>query len=508
MTQPGGKVYLVGAGPGDPGLLTLKGARLVSEAEVIVYDRLISPQILGSLPASAERVYVGKSPQAHTLRQEQINALLVDRAKAGKIVVRLKGGDPFVFGRGGEEALALAEAGIPFEIVPGVTAAIAAAATSGIPVTHRGLASQVAFITGHEDPTKPGSDLDWDLLARWRGTLAFYMGLEQLPAISGELIRNGMDPQTPAAAIQEAATPRQRTVTATLGRIAEAAGKAGLVPPTLVIVGVAVRLREALQWFESRPLFGKRILNTRPKARAHDLTGPLSELGAEVLEVPTIRIEPLRDAAPLRSAIESLSRFDWVVFTSAEGVSGFFEVLSSMERDARALAGIRICVIGPGTGRRLQDFGIRPDLMPERFTSDSIAEALPLQESLQGKRILCPRADIAPERLVESLSEKGAEVVAVPAYHVVSQDFDVQAVQEEISARGLHWITFTSPSTAESFLRQIPCSFLKDHMVKIASIGPVTSRALKALGLEPDLEADPHTMEGMVAGILQAEAVR
>jgi uroporphyrinogen III methyltransferase/synthase len=495
------RVYLVGAGPGAPDLITLRARDVLRRADVVVYDRLAAPELLGLAP-DAEHIYVGKTPGAHGRTQEQISRLLVELARSGRTIVRLKGGDPFVFGRGGEEALELAAAGIPFEVVPGVTAAVAAGATAGIPVTHRGLAACVAFVTGHEDPAKDQTDLDWPGLAAWPGTLVFYMGVGNLGAICKRLVRHGMDPERPAAAVQRATTPRQKTVTATVATLDETVREAGIRPPAVCIFGPVVSLQATLAWFESRPLFGRTVVSTRPAARACGLTRALRELGARVLEAPSIAIEPARDPAPLRDALGRADEFDWLVLTSAEGVRAVGAALQEAARDARALAPLRICVIGPATAQALRDLGLRPDLMPEAYTSAAIAEALPARESLQGKRILCARADIAPPALTDALREAGADVRSVTAYHVVAAAFDPAPVRRALQSGEPVWITFTSPSTAENFLAAVSAEELRKAGARIASIGPVTSEALRRLGLPPHVEADPHTADGLVEAIL------
>ncbi|MBE3069445.1 MAG: uroporphyrinogen-III C-methyltransferase, partial [Planctomycetes bacterium] len=354
-----GRVTLVGAGPGDPGLLTLRGREALAAADVVVYDALVSPHLLDHAPPGAERVYVGKRSAQHTLSQDGINALLVERARGGAAVVRLKGGDPYVFGRGGEEGLALAEAGIPFEIVPGITAAVAAAAYAGIPVTHRGLASTLTFVTGHEADDKADSAIDWAALARLKGTLAFYMGVANLPAIAANLMRHGLAGATPAAAVQWGTTPRHRSVAATLETLHDAVTRAGLGPPAILLVGEVVRLRESLGWFEQRPLLGRRIVVTRARAQASSLVARLEALGAETIEAPAIRIEPPDDPAPLAEAARAAGDFDWIVFTSTNGVDAFFAALAAAGLDARRLAGCRVAAIGPATAERLAACGIR-----------------------------------------------------------------------------------------------------------------------------------------------------
>ncbi len=497
-----GKVWLVGAGPGDPGLLTLRGREILSQADVVIYDALISTRLLDYAPAAAERLYVGKQAARHTLPQADINCLLVEKALEGKRVVRLKGGDPMVFGRGGEEALALVEAGVPFEVVPGVTAAIAGAAYAGIPVTHRGLASGVAFITGHEAEDKVDSDLDWEALARWKGTLVFYMGVANLAVIAENLIAHDVDADTPAAVIQWGTTPRQRVVTGTLGTLPTLATDAGLKPPALILIGEVVRLRERLAWFERRPLFGRRIIVTRSRAQASDLVARLEELGAETIEVPAIRIEPPQDPTPLREAARNLSDFDWIVLTSTNGAEALFGALAAEGLDARALCGCRVAAIGPATAERLAAFGIRADLQPETFTGAAVAEALARTGDLAGMRILLPRADIAPKELVEALGGRGALVSEVVAYRTVTDFADSGAVAERLDRGEIDWITFTSSSTVRNFLETLKPDRVRASRALVASIGPTTSATLREAGLDPTVEAATYTIPGLVEAIL------
>jgi len=500
-----GKVYLVGAGPGDPGLLTLRGREVLGLAEVVVYDALISQRLLDYAPPAAERVYVGKRAAVHTLSQDGINRLLVEKGLAGKTVVRLKGGDPYVFGRGGEEALALLEAGVEFEVVPGVTAAIAGAAYAGIPVTHREVASAVGLVTGHEADDKPDSALDWAALAQWKGTLVFYMGAANLGVISSNLTAHGRSAETPVAVIHWGTTPRQRVVTGTLRTIVDAVAAAALKPPALILVGEVVKLREHLNWFEKRPLFGRRIVVTRSRAQASELAAKLESLGAETIEAPAIRIEAPQDARPLRDAARRAAEFDWIVFTSTNGVDAFFGALADQGMDARALAGRRIAAIGPSTAEHLAQHGIRADLQPEAFTGAAVAKALAAQGSLAGVRILLPRADIAPKELVETLAGKGATVRDVVAYRTVPDTSGREVVRERLAQGEIDWLTFTSSSTVKNFLDAVGADAVRAAKPKIASIGPTTSATLREAGLAPTVEADPHTIPGLIDAIVRHE---
>ena len=503
-----GRVYLVGAGPGDPGLLTVRGREVLGRADVVVYDALLSERLLDLAPPGAERVYVGKRASAHALPQDEINALLVERARAGRTVVRLKGGDPYVFGRGGEEALALAEANLQFEVVPGVTAGVAAAACAGIPLTHRDLASAVAFVTGHEADDKTGPALDWAALARFPGTLVFYMGVRNLAAICRELAAHGLDPSTPAAAVHWGATPRQKTVAGTLATLSGAAAKADLGPPAIIVVGAVAALRDRLAWFERRPLFGRRIVVTRARRQAPRLAAALEELGAEVLEAPAIRIEPIADGAPLRRAVRRLADYQWIIFTSVNGVDAFRAVLAEAGLDARALAPCQVAAIGPATADRLAAGGVRADLVPGSFTSAALVRALARRVNLQGLSVLCPRADIAPKDLVDALAEAGAAVEDVPAYRTAADDAGGPRLAARLREGGADWITFTSSSTVRNLLESVGDEAVRASGARLASIGPATSGAIRARGLEPAVEADPHTIPGLVEAIVAHEQRR
>jgi len=501
-----GRVYLVGAGPGDPGLLTVRGRDLLARADVVVVDHLACPRLLALAPASAERIYVGKQAADHTLTQEQINALLVRLGREGKQVVRLKGGDPYVFGRGGEEGLALAAAGVAFEVVPGVTAGIAAAAYAGIPVTHRTVASNVGFITGHETPGKDGSDLDYQALADWRGTLVFYMGVRNVGAICQGLMDHGLSADTPAAVVRWGTTPQQQTLTGTVGTIAGRIERAEVTPPALIVIGQVVALRERLNWFERRPLFGRRVVVTRSRTQASALVAGLEALGAEAVEFPAIRIAPPADPAPLRAAVEGVGGFDWVVFTSANAVSAFFGALAEAGGDSRAFAGVRLCTIGPVTAARLGEFGLRPDVQPGEFLGAAVAEALSAAADLNGARVLYPRADIAPPAIREALTAAGAAVTDPVAYRTVGDQGDAEAMRRRLAAGEVHWITFTSSSTVKNFFAVVAPGAVRAAGVRLVSIGPSTSAALGELGLTPAVEADEHTIAGVIDAIVARES--
>jgi uroporphyrinogen III methyltransferase/synthase len=473
-----GIVYLVGAGPGDPGLMTQRALELIAAADVVLYDRLIPPGALDGARPDAELRYVGKEPGAPAVSQDEINASLVSLGRAGRVVVRLKGGDPFVFGRGGEEAEALAEAGVRFEVVPGVTAGVAAPAYAGIPVTHRSGASSVAFVTGHEDPSKDETALDWEALARFPGTLVFYMGIKNLPLIAERLIDFGRDPRQPAAVVARGTMPGQTTVGGSLAEIASLA--ADVHPPAITVVGPVAGLRETLTWLEQRPLHGQVVAVTRARAQASELAARLRALGAEVIEAPAIRIEALPVSLDPPT-------HDLVCFTSPNGVHLFFAALPG---DARSLAGRRVAAIGPGTAAALREHGIEPDVVPERSVAESLLEALAAEPPA---RVLLARAAEAREVLPDGLRELGAEVDVVPLYETVAEPIDAEPL------RRATYVTFTSASTVRFFLDG---GGVLGNGTRVVSIGPVTSETLREHGIEPDVEAAQHDIDGLVTALV------
>jgi uroporphyrinogen III methyltransferase / synthase len=491
VTAPG-IVYLVGAGPGDPGLMTRRSLELIAAADVILYDRLIPASALDGARADADLRYVGKQPGAPAIEQDEISRQLVELGRAGRRVVRLKGGDPFVFGRGGEEAEALAAAGVPFEIVPGVTAGVAAPAYAGIPVTHRDAASAVAFVTGHEDPAKDGSALDWDALARFPGTLAFYTGLANLAAPAEQLIAAGRDRSEAAAVVVRGCLPGQQTVSGTLADIAERAAQAGLLPPAITVVGPVAELRETLAWLERRPLHGDVVAVTRARAQASGLAARLRELGAEVLETPAIRIEPRAVDVPEPRG------YSLACFTSPNGVRIFFDRLVG---DARSLADTKVAAIGPGTAAALRDHGIEADVVPERFVAEGLLDAL-RGEDLTGRRVLVARAAEARDALPDGLRERGAEVDVVALYDTVAEPL-TDAQREALSAAS--YVTFTSSSTVRFFLEG---GGALGERTRVVSIGPVTSDTLREHGIEPDVEAERHDVDGLVDALTGDAAAR
>jgi len=486
--------------------MTARSLELIAAADVIFHDRLIPPGALDVAREGAELVYVGKRPGVPSVPQEEIGERLIEAARAGRSVVRLKGGDPFVFGRGGEEGEALREAGVEFEVVPGVTAGVAATAYAGIPVTHRDEASAVAFVTGHEDPEKPESALDWEALARFPGTLVFYMGVKRLAENAAALIAAGRDPEEPAAAVERGTMPGQRTVTATLGTIAAAVEREGVGAPALIVVGPVAALRERLAWLERRPLHGRRVLVTRARAQASGLASSLRDLGAAVVELPAIRIEPRIESEEVRRAVASIGEYSLVCVTSPNGAHLLFEALAdegedgqpkgAAKRDARALAGATVAAIGPGTARALASHGIAADVVPERFVAEALVEALAGVE-VEGRRVLVARAAEARDVLPDALRKGGAEVDVVALYETVREEPDPEAVE---AAQGADYVTFTSSSTVRNLVEALGDRF--PASARVVSIGPVTSAAARAAGLAVEVEAERHDIDGLLAALL------
>jgi uroporphyrinogen III methyltransferase/synthase len=491
-----GTVYLVGAGPGDPGLMTRRALDLIAEADAILYDRLVPPGALDGASPEAELRYVGKRPREAAVPQEEINRALVELARAGRSVVRLKGGDPFVFGRGGEEAQALAEAGVAFEVVPGVTAGVAAPAYAGIPLTHRDDASAVAFVTGHEDPSKPESALDWPALASFPGTLVLYMGVRRLDEIAAALVAAGRPPSQPAAVIARGTLPAQRTVTGTLGEIAAKVADAGLEPPAVTVIGDVARLRDQLAWFERRPLAGRSVVVTRARAQASGLAGRLRALGADVVEAPAIRIEP-RESAELDQALEHVDRYALVCLTSPNGAALLAEGLMRRGRDARALAGVVVAAIGPGTAAELARFGVGADVIPERAVAEALVEAL-AEVPVEGQRVLVARAAEARDILPDALRERGADVDVVPIYDTVREPLPDERLRAIAAA---DYVTFTSSSTVRFLMSALGAGGLSEGP-RVVSIGPVTSATAREHGLDVHVEAERHDIEGVVEALV------
>ena len=497
-----GVVYLVGAGPGDPGLLTVRGRELLASCDTIVYDALINPILVDDAwigrSSEAEKIFVGKRGGAPSMEQEAITALLLQLAAAGKSVVRLKGGDPMVFGRGGEEAIALAAAGLAFEVVPGITAGVAAPAYAGIPVTHRGVSTSVTFITGHEDPGKDKDQTDWSALARAGGTLVLYMGVSRLAKIATALIAGGRSPGTPAAIIEWGTYPRQRTVTATLATLAERAAQEKVIAPSIAIVGDVVTLRCEMSWFDRRPLFGRTIVVTRAREQASQLRTALEVAGATVIEAPAIRIEPL-DQAPLRAALGQLAMYKWLVVTSRNAVDLLWASLRELRLDARALATMKLCAVGPATADALLARGLAVDVIPDRYVAEGVIEKLRERGDVRGARVLFARAAGARELLPAALREMGAAVDEIEIYRAVPDLSGLGVLGHALDAGSVDLVTFTSASTVRHFVDALGPD--RAHTVRGASIGPVTSDAARALGVPIVIEAAESTIASLVQAI-------
>lgn len=498
-----GIVFLVGAGPGDPGLITVKGLNCIAMADVVVYDYLASPALLAHANTDAEMIYVGKKGGDHTLPQDGINALIVEKAKQGNVVARLKGGDPFIFGRGGEEAEVLIAAGVPFEVVPGVTAAIGASAYAGIPLTHRDYTSDVAFVTGHEDPNKAESSIDWKALATGIGTLVFFMGVKNLSTIAINLMANGRPADTPVAVIRWGTTPKQKTVTATLETIEDETLRAGIKAPAIIIVGGVVNLRKTMRWFEKRPLLGRRIVVTRAREQASELIHQLTELGAECIQCPTIQVGPPKDWSPVDDAIKTLDQYDWIVFTSVNGVDYFFRRLFENGLDVRRIGHIKTAAIGPATADRLRSWGLNSDIIPKNYRAESVVAAF-ADRTINGQKVLLPRAKEARSVLPEELTRMGAAVDEVTAYETRQAEGSATNLVQRLTDASIDMVTFTSSSTVKNFHRLLPPDRADRLMqgVIVASIGPITSQTARDLGLSVSMEADAYTIPGLIQAIL------
>ncbi len=499
-----GTVFLIGSGPGDPGLMTVKGMQKIRTADVIVYDYLAGNQFIQEARADAELIYVGKKGASHTLEQDDINSLLIRKAKEGKNIVRLKGGDPYVFGRGGEEAEELHLAGVPFEVVPGVTSAVAAPAYAGIPVTHRDHASMVTFITGHEDPAKEESAIDWEIIAKNPGTLIFLMGVKNLPNISDLLIKHGKPGDTPAALVRWGTTPQQVSLFSTLSEIPKAAKEKGIKAPAILVVGSVAGLHENLGWFERKPLFGKRILVTRGREQSKKMADQLAEQGGEPILFPTIQIGPPSDYKPLDKAIKDSPGYDWIIFTSVNGVERFFDRFFQIKADIRELGSARIGAIGPVTSAAIKNFGLQVDLLAQEFTAEGVLDQLDV-DNIRGKYFLIPRAESAREILPIELMKHGAVVNVVPVYKTsMPENAHVREVSDLLSSRGIDVITFTSSSTVSHFVELLKDYDLNELLkgVTLASIGPITSQTMQKRGLRIDVEAKEYTIDGLMEAIV------
>ena len=498
-----GKVYLVGSGPGDPGLITVKGLEIIRSADCIIYDYLANPALLGEARPDAEVIYAGKRVHHHHIDQDAINALLVEKAGEGKVICRLKGGDPFVFGRGGEECLALVDAGIRFEIVPGVSSTSAVPAYAGIPITHRGIASDVAFVTGHEGPDKDISSIDWEKLALGVGTLVFVMGITNLPTITKELISNGRDPETPVALIRWGTTAKQQTLIGTLADIADKAAAHGFKPPAIIVIGDVVKLREKLSWVEDLPLFGRRVIVTRAQTQTSKFSRALRELGAEPVEIPMIRTIEAPDYSTLDEAIVKQAKgasFDWIILTSVNGVTSFIDRLSHHGLDVRALAGSKIVAVGPATAKRARAAGIHPDLVPANYIAEGVLETMKDHGVVAGQTVLMPRALVAREFLPKELTALGLIVTDAAAYETVPAANSKELLNSALASETIDYVTFTSSSTASNF-----CEMIDDKSqlgdVKVVSIGAATSQTLRDNGMPVHIEATVSTIPGMVDAI-------
>jgi uroporphyrinogen III methyltransferase/synthase len=504
MIKGKGKVYLIGAGPGDPGLITVRGLACLREADVVIYDYLANERLLDASREETERIYVGKKGGDHTLSQEQINALIVNKAKEGKVVARLKGGDPFIFGRGGEEAEELVAAGVSFEVIPGVTSAIAVPAYAGIPLTHRDFTSTVAFITGHEDPTKEDSKIVWDKIATGAGTLVFLMGMGNLEKITHELMANGRSPETPVAVIRWGTLPEQDTTLGKLSDIAAIAAAKKIRPPVIILVGEVVNLREKLNWFESLPLFGRKILVTRAREQASELSDRLRQLGAMVVETPTIEILPPQSWDDVDHCLGRMDGYDWIIFTSANGVKFLLQRLVQVGRDIRDLKGPKIWAIGPGTAQALQASKIRVDFIPLEYRAEAIIEGLG-KENLNGKRILIPRARVARDVLPAALRRAGAEVEVLEVYRTVCPREKAAGALDLLRQKTLSAITFTSSSTVTNFVELMGREGAAEltQGVTIASIGPITAEKARKLGLVTTVMPCEYTIPSLVEALVE-----
>ena len=499
MTQSIGKVYLIGAGPGDPGLITVKGLECVKKADVIIYDYLANERLLDQRRPDAELIYVGKQGGRHTLPQDEINSLIVRKAKEGKMIARLKGGDPFIFGRGGEEAEDLADNGILFEIVPGVTAATAVPTYAGIPLTHRDYTASVAFVTGHEDPTKPESKVHWDKLSTGIGTLVFFMGMKNLQNIVDNLISHGRNAETPVALIQWGTRTDQRVVTGTLMDIVPKVKKAGLGPPAIIVVGEVVKLRQKLNWYESKPLFGKRVMVTRSRDQASVFAEMLIDRGATTIEFPTIDVVPPASWAELDSAIQIIETYNWIIFTSANAVKYFMERLRGLGKDLRILKGVNICTVGPKTAELLEQYGLRADLIPAEFKAEGVVAALG-GAAVKGRKFLIPRAKVAREIIPDKLRGQGADVTVAVAYENVRPTADVERIKKLFEEKKIAVVTFTSSSTVHNFVEILgQKGYIKlIEGVSVACIGPVTAKTAEEYGMRTDIMPKDYTIPALV----------
>jgi uroporphyrinogen III methyltransferase/synthase len=499
-----GNVYLVGAGPGDAGLLTLRGAELLSQADVVVYDALVNQELLRFATKQAEIIFGGKRARQQTIPQTDLNQLLIDKARAGQTVVRLKGGDPYIFGRGGEEAEQLADAGIPFEVVPGVSSFVAVPSYAGVPLTHREFCSRLTLITGHEDPAKESSSIDWPQVAQTPGTKVIMMGTDRIGHIAQLLVDHGMPASTPVAMVRWGTTGRQQSIDGTLANIADIAAREKITPPTVAVIGDVVKLRPKLNWFERRPLFGQRVVVTRAREQASQLSRQLRNHGAEVLEVPTIKLEPPTRPQNLVDALLELNSYDWLVFTSPNGVTKFFEYFFKQFHDMRDIGGARIAAVGPATANKLKELHLQVDLMPDEALAANIAEAFAEFQTIENLKICLLRAEVANRELPQALEALGAIVDDIGCYRTVPDIEDPGGHAAKLEQNGAEWVTFTSGSTVEHFHARfnLPELLRAFPLMKTATIGPETSKQLIGLGVKPTVEAKLHSIDGLVEAVL------
>ena len=493
-----GTVYLVGGGPGDAGLITVRGMELLRAADCVAYDKLVNPSLLSYARKDAEIIATGKRSGAHSYKQHEINELLIEKAKEGKMIVRLKGGDPCIFGRGAEEAASLADEGIEFEFIPGVTAAIGAAEYAGIMLTHRDHSSAVAFITGHEADDKQKSGIDWAALARFQGTLVFYMGVENLDSISNELITHGMNKNMPAAVVADATLPSQRIVTATISTIAKTCIKENVSPPAILIVGRTAQPDQRLNWFAKKPLAGQTIVITRDTEGNTELAEKICRQRGCAVEFAAIKLKHLTDTSDFQKALKGIGNYHWVVFTSSNGVEIFFDAINKLGKDARIFKKARIAAVGSITAARLRDFGIKADFVPDIYTGRELGKQLAKLENLDGRKILLLRSAIASKELAEKLKKTGVIVDDIQLYTTETATCDTTHLVDAIRKGRIHWLTFTSSSTVRGFFEQIGTDVIKKAKIRIASIGPATTEQLKKLRLKVDIEAIPHTTDGLI----------
>jgi uroporphyrinogen III methyltransferase/synthase len=505
--KPKGTVYLVGAGPGDAGLLTLRGAELLQRADLVVYDALVNADLLRLAPKSAEIIFAGKRSRDHAIPQEELNQLLIQKAREGKCIVRLKGGDPYIFGRGGEEAEELSAAHIPFEVVPGVSSISAGPNYAGIPLTHREHCSSFTVITAHEDPSKEDASIDYARLAKLPGTKVVLMGVERIRHVAEKLIEHGMSGTTPVAMVRWGTTGRQQSIQATLANIADLVAEKQFTAPAVTIIGDVVNLRQRLNWFEKRPLFGRRVVVTRTRDQASQLVRRLTDLGADVLEIPTIKIVPPDNHQDLVDALLGIGTYEWLIFTSPNGVTTFFDYFFKTYEDVRSIGGTRLAAVGPGTAAKLAELHLKVDVMPEEFVARKIAEALSKFESIENLKMLLLRAQVADHELPQQLEKMGAIVDDVACYKTVPETDDRTGAAARLLESGADWITFSSASTVENFHARFDLPKLRGQFpkLKLASIGPETSKALSQLGFVPDVEAKEHTIDGLIKALLAAQ---